>query len=137
MIQNRCMQRVLSGIMILAFSLISLFVAPVQAGMVQTADILATQDSHGDRQTVSDFMERKDVARQLQDWGVDVDEAKARVASLSDEEIQMLAQHIDQLPAGGDSFIGFLLGLAIITFVILIFTDLAGVTDVFTFIKKK
>jgi hypothetical protein len=131
------MHKTVSGIVILAFTFLSLFVVPVQAAMVQTTDILAARDANPERQKVFGFMERQDVAQQMQAWGVDVEEAKARVASLTDEEIRLLAQQIDQLPAGGDSFIGFLLALAAITFVILIITDIFGVTDIFTFIKKR
>jgi hypothetical protein len=33
--------------------------------------------------------------------------------------------------------LGFLLALAVISFVVLVITDIIGVTDVFTFIKKR
>ena len=68
--------------------------------------------------------------------GVDPVEAKARVAVMTDEEVSTIAGKIDQLPAGGDA-VGFLVAVAVIVFVVLLITDIIGVTDVFTFIKKR
>jgi hypothetical protein len=123
-------------LVIVAFSFLSLVVAPVQAAMVGTADILKAQSDDLARQKVKCFMERQDVAQQLQAWGVKPEEAQARVDTMTDEEISRVAAKIDQLPAGGDA-LGFILAAAIIIFVVLIITDLTGVTDVFTFIKKR
>ena len=133
---SRLWQKAVATAVTIAFSFICLIVAPVQAAMVDTAEILQQQSTDLARQKVQRFMERQDVAQQFQAWGVDADEARARVASLTDEEITMLAQKIDEMPAGG-SALGFLVGLALIVFVVLIITDIVGVTDVFTFIKKR
>lgn len=134
--RNRCLRKTVSGIMVLAFGFLSVFVAPLQAAMVQTADVLSERQAQSERQKVADFMERQDVARQLEAWGVDAEEARARVAAMTDEEIHLLSQKIDQMPAGGDA-VGFLLAVAVLAFVTLIITDIIGVTDVFTFIKKR
>jgi hypothetical protein len=69
------------------------------------------------------------------DWGINPDEAKARVDSLTDEEIENIASRMDQLPAGGDAF-GVIVGAALIIFIVLLVTDILGLTDVFTFVKK-
>ena len=55
---------------------------------------------------------------------------------MTDEEIRVLAAKIDQLPSGGDA-VGFVAAVAFIAFVTLIITDIIGVTDIFTFIKKR
>jgi len=123
-------------LVIVAFSFLSLVVAPAQAAMVGTADILKAQSDDLARQKVKLFMERQDVVQQIQAWGVNPDEAQARVDTMTDAEISLLAAKIDQLPAGGDA-LGFILAVAVIIFVVLIITDLTGVTDVFTFIKKR
>jgi uncharacterized protein DUF6627 len=41
---------------------------------------------------------------------------------------------MDQLPAGGDGF-GALVGAAVLIFLVLLITDLAGLTHVFPFVK--
>jgi hypothetical protein len=130
------MRKTVASLVLVAFSFLCLVVAPVQAAMVGTADILQAQSNDLARQKVKSFMERQDVARQIQAWGVNPDEALARVDTMTDAEISLLASRIDQLPAGGDA-LGVILAVSVIIFVVLIITDLTGVTDVFTFIKKR
>lgn len=134
--RHRGMKKAVACLVIVAFSFLSLVVAPAQAAMVGTADILKAQSDDLARQKVKLFMERQDVVQQLQVWGVNPEEAQARVDTMTDEEISLLASKIEQLPAGGDA-LGFILAVAVIIFVVLIITDLTGVTDVFTFIKKR
>jgi hypothetical protein len=130
------MQKTVASIVALAFSFICVIVAPVQATMVGTGDILQQHDRDLAREKVVAFMDRQDVAKYLNAWGVDPVEAKARVAVMTDEEVSTIAGKIDQLPAGGDA-VGFLVAVAVIVFVVLLITDIIGVTDVFTFIKKR
>jgi hypothetical protein len=54
---------------------------------------------------------------------------EARVAALSDEEAAQLAARLDELPAGGSDF----LTIALIVFLVLLFTDIMGYTKVFPF----
>jgi hypothetical protein len=134
--RSRGMQKTVASIVALAFSFICVIVAPVQAAMVGTGDILQQHDRDLAREKVVAFMDRQDVAKYLNAWGVDPVEAKARVAVMTDEEVSTIAGKIDQLPAGGDA-VGFLVAVAVIVFVVLLITDIIGVTDVFTFIKKR
>ena len=62
--------------------------------------------------------------------GVNPADAKARVASLTDDEAAQLASKIDNLPAGGDG-VGALIGALLIIFIVLLITDILGVTHVF------
>ena len=66
--------------------------------------------------------------------GVDRDEALARLASLSDREVQQIAGKLDELPAG-QSFLAGVLVVAGAVLIALVILDLVGVTDVFTFIN--
>ena len=134
---QRGMKKAVAYLVIVAFSFLSLVVAPVQAAMVGTADILKAQSDDLARQKVKLFMERQDVVQQIQAWGVNPEEAQARVDTMTDEEISLLAAKIDQLPSAGSDALGFILAVAIIIFVVLIITDIMGVTAVFTFINKR
>ena len=78
---------------------------------------------------------REDVQQQLTLLGVDPDEAAERVAGLSDEELRQIAGQLDELPAG-ESTVGILVGAALIVFLVLLITDLQGLMDVFSFVKK-
>ena len=57
------------------------------------------------------------------------------MAALSDDEIRAIADRIDTLPAGQGA-VGAVVGAALIVFIVLLITDLAGLTDVFSFTKK-
>lgn len=133
---SRPIQRTVASLVAVAFCFVCMIAAPAKAAMVGTPDVLQTQNSDLARQKVKIFVERQDVAQQLQSWGVDPTEAQARVDTMTDEEISLISQKIDQLPAGGD-VLGFLLLVAVIAFITLLITDIMGVTDVFTFIKKR
>lgn len=107
-----------------------------QAAMVSTDQVVAQSEVAGDRARVMQFMAREDVRQQLQALGIDPDEAARRTESLSDEEIQQIADKMDELPAG-QSVIGVLFFVVVVLFLVLLITDLLGVTDVFPFINKR
>ena len=72
-----------------------------QAFMVTTENIfndLSRSDS--DLARIKAFVSRKDVVAQLQSHGISSEEALARVDSLTDQEIALIAGKLDQLPAG-------------------------------------
>lgn len=102
----------------------------VNASIVSTTELVSAQQSHLDRSTLLKSLERKDVQAVLINKGVDLVKAKMRVAAMTDEEIRTLNGKIDELPAGGNvvGTIGFIL-------VILLITDLIGITDVYSFIN--
>ncbi len=107
----------------------------VEAGLVPTDRVIA--DSFGvdaERARIEALLARDDVRRQLTALGVDPSEAEARIAALSDAEISRIAGELNELPAGE----GFLTTIAIaagVILIILVITDVAGITNVFTFIK--
>jgi hypothetical protein len=103
--------------------------------MVDT-DAVFKQNRHDlSRDRINMFIERSEVQKQLEAWGVNPDEAKARVDCLSDQEIERIAARIDQLPAGSGA-LGTIVGAALIIFLVLLLTDILGFTDVFSFVKK-
>lgn len=119
-----------AGTLLLATSLLGASIAPAQAAMVGTAQVIAAEQGAIDRARLASMLEREDLQRQLSAMGVDVQQAKARVAGLTDAEVARLNQQIGQLPAGADSVLGFVLAII----VILMVTDLVGWTDVYPFI---
>lgn len=107
-----------------------------QAKMVTTDQVLEQAGPASDRERVESFLLREDVQRQLVELGIDPKEATDRVASLSDEEIQQIAGRLDELPAG-EGTVGVVVGAILIIFLVLLVTDLLGLTDVFPFVEKK
>ena len=76
-------------------------------------------------------LDRADLQAALQQRG-DVEQARARVAALSDAEAAQLADQIDQAPAGASDILGAL----IFVFVLLLVTDILGLTKVFPFTRS-
>lgn len=105
--------------------------APVQAAMQPTQTILPAQ-AQAQRAELEAFLDRADVRQQLQQYGVDAQQARERVAALSDSEIAELKGRIGDLPAAGTDVLGVLVFL----FVLLLITDILGLTKVFPFTRS-
>jgi hypothetical protein len=73
-----------------------------QAGMIGT-ESLASTTSQADRANLVNLLNRADVSRQLQAFGIDGTAAKDRVQAMTDQEVSDLSQRIGALPAGGIS----------------------------------
>ncbi|MCJ8499261.1 PA2779 family protein [Desulfatitalea alkaliphila] len=133
--QSHGMKKAVAGIMTFVFGFLCLFVAPAQAAMMGTGDLLRLpgSDTAPSAEILNDT--RQALAHQLQEWGVSPQEARARVAAMTDSEVIRLAEAIEQMPAGA-GVLEFLAVLALLGFITLVITDIVGVTDVFTFIKK-
>ena len=97
------------------------------------ADIVPTEAVHAGvkRDEVKAFLARAEVRAELEALGVERGAALARVDALSDEEVAALTGHLDQLPAGGSD----VLTVALIVFLVLLFTDIMGYTKIFPFTK--
>ena len=96
-------------------------------GMI-SADLSAAEN----RAMLNALLEREDVVAALTERGVDVQQARERVAALADAEVTMLAQQIDQAPAGAASALGVVLTI----FVVLLVTDILGFTRIFPFTRS-
>lgn len=121
-----------------AFGLLSLHMPVAQAGMIAPStyaqqDIQQGVASDAHRQ-LQQFLARDEIRAELVKLGVDPAQAQARVETLSDQEAQLAAERLQQLPAGGDG--GGIVGAIVFIFLVLLLTDLLGLTDVYPFVKK-
>ena len=119
-------RRMVAGMVIVCLGSTGL-VLPAHAGIVSSEALVAGTQ----QERLAGLLERSDVRARLQAYGVDPAQAQARVAALSDEEAARLAAQIDELPAGGD-----VLGVALIVFLVLLFTDIMGYTKIFPFTRS-
>jgi len=101
------------------------------AGIVEADQIVAHELAEQDRARINALIDREDVRAQLQQKGVSASEAKERVNALTDDEAHKIAGKLDQLPAGGDVF-----GLIFTIFIVLLVTDILGLTKVFPFTRS-
>jgi len=74
----------------------------VNAQMIGTDQVASAAQAAAARDSVASFMNRSDVAGQLQALGLTAQDAAARVAALTDAEVARLAGQIERLPAGAD-----------------------------------
>ena len=105
-----------------------------QARIVSTEEITAPAaagDWSANRVVVNQFLARDDVRQAMLGQGVSPQAAMERVAAMSDNEIAQLAGRIDQAPAGGE-----VLGLLFTVFIVLLVTDIMGLTKVFSFTRS-
>lgn len=116
---------------LLTYTFVGLFAtagmqAHTYASVVSTQDIAHEVSIDVKRSELNAMLARDDVAKQLSVMGVDPVNAKDRVAALSDDDVARLYEQMDELPAGAGAA-----GTIALVLVILIFLDLAGVTDIF------
>jgi hypothetical protein len=101
------------------------------APMLITTEQVAAADAQKDRALVNETFLRPELQAKLQEFGVSLQDAQARVAALTDQEISALARQIETAPAGGTDVLAFVL----VIFIVLLITDIMGFTTVFPFVK--
>jgi hypothetical protein len=121
--------------MILAFANLVIGLAPAHAAMIQTSEVMQQESRDLDKQRLMSMLERKEVQQKLESWGVDPNEAKSRINGLTDQELARISDRMQTLPAGGDA-LGTIVGAAVLIFIILLITDILGLTDVFSFVNR-
>lgn len=122
--------------LVFSFLLLDLSVQTANAKMVDTNAVIAVQQETVNRERVAAFLGREDVQKVMIQQGVDPAEAQQRVASLSPSELTKMANSMDQLPAGSGGG-GAIVGAVVFVFVVLLVTDLLGLTHVFPFVNAQ
>lgn len=109
--------------------------AQVSWGQIASTElILGSPATVSSQEKVSQFVARDDVAEAFEKLGVDPKIIELKVASLSDDEVSTIASKIDTLPAGGDA--GGIIGAVVFIFIVLLITDILGLTKVFNFTRS-
>ena len=106
------------------------------AAMIGTESVVNTDRAQNAREYLKSLLAREDVKSALVSQGIDPGEAEYRLDSLTDEEATRVADQLQELPAGGGFFVTLLI-VALIVFLVLLATDIAGYTDIFPFVKSK
>lgn len=91
-----------SMLLAILFLMVPVFHQTVSAAMVGTEVMLAPDCKSDTRGCLRDLVSRKDIQRELVFYGIDPDEAQARIESLTDDELATIAPILADLPAGGD-----------------------------------
>ena len=102
-----------------------------QAVIVSSSEAMASATQSDARAKVAAVLAREDVRSGLAERGLSAEQAQERVRAMSDEEVASLAGRIDQAPAGGD-----ILGILFTVFIVLLITDILGLTKVYPFTRS-
>ena len=109
----------------------SLFVSSVQsaayAGVISTQEYLTAVDREATRARIDAVLAREEVRSKLEQYGVDPAETDARLAALTDPELEQLATDLENMPAGGS-----VLAVVGVVFIVLLILELTGVIDIFS-----
>lgn len=106
---------------------------PVLGQPAPTPSLITTEEATAVpvQHRVGELLARADVREALAARGVDAAQVEARVAALTDAEARQIAEQLDRLPAGASDVIGVLFAI----FIILLITDILGLTKIFPFTR--
>jgi len=105
----------------------AMHVAPAAASLAPSrvsgvTSIASSRDA--DLLVVERALEHKLVAQKLRDYGVQPDEVKARLASMSDQDLHTLASASKGLPTGSDGALGALIAVLVVILLVIIILKL-------------
>jgi hypothetical protein len=112
--------------LVLSAALFSSSIQVARAGVIGTEQYLSSIDRAATIEHIDSVLARDEVRSELERLGVDPAATQARVAALTDQELQTLATNLDRAPAGGA-----LLGVLGVVFLVLLILELVGVIDIF------
>lgn len=125
--------KLISRALMLSVLCMSIWTPVAQAALITSEQVADIQTAQNNRERVREFFDRTDVQTQLQARGISADAAKTRVDMMTDSEIASINGHLDNLPAGGTDILGFFL----LIFIILLITDILGLTHAFPFSRHR
>ena len=113
---------ILAVILLLLMSTLNQLAA---AAMVGTEKLLISDRNQETRSYLQQMMSRKQIQEALVARGIDLQEAKIRIDSLTDSEIEQILEKINDLPAGGidATFVLIIVGVIVVLFIIVEYTS--------------
>jgi len=105
-----------------------------QAEMLSTEAAIAKYSAYANRDFLLAEVRKQEIRDEIIALGVDPEEAEARLAVLSNEEIASIITQMENDSAGADAGAG-IVGTLVTVFVILLVTDFLCLTKVFKFTR--
>ena len=99
--------------------------ATAQAAIISSGTQASAEQGLYSKDQMQQILASQSVQEQLVSMGVDPEQARLRIAALSNSEMQTLNEKMSELPKGG------ILGLIGAVFVVLLVLEIVGVTDIF------
>lgn len=109
------------------------FTQSAQAAMIGVEQLNQATTTAGDanRARILETLNRADVVAELERQGVSPEQARERIAALSDKDAALLAEKAANAPAGGN-----IVGAILLVFFVLLLTDILGLTKIFPFTRS-
>lgn len=99
------------------------------AAVFSSEQVIANQQFNFNKQQVLSYVDSAEVQNKLIELGVSPADAKQRIANMTAEELNALNSQMNEMPAGG------IVGVVVTVLVVVVVTDLMGLTDVYPFIN--
>lgn len=115
-----------SAILAISLSVLCALPHPAPAAVIDGEQYFEVNDRRESLDRIEAVLAREEVASNLRRLGVEPDAALARAESLSNQELQLLAQNLEEMPAGGS-----VVGTVGVVFLVLLILELVGVIDIF------
>jgi ribosomal protein S8E len=119
----------LSKIMMFTLALLIGMSASVQAKIVSSASVMQSQQLVYNKQQIITLVNSQDIQQQLSNLGVSNKDALARIDAMTASELASFNEHLNDAEAGG------ILGVIVTVLVVVLVTDLLGITDAYPFIR--
>ena len=120
--------------LLMTFISMTCFMPLANAGMISTSAVVANSPAGvAGKAHINSFLQRADVRKQMTLMGVDASFAEQRVAALTDEQVASLDSKLAQMPAAGSDIVGAIVFILLL----LLLTDILGLTDVYPFVKHR
>ena len=98
------------------------------ATMIETESVINAGQNQISVEYLNNLLAREDIQLTLTSQGIDPQEAKDWIESLSDAEVNEIANKLDRLPAPAGAMQASLL-IAFLLFLIFVIMDIAGILD--------
>ncbi|MEK7355636.1 MAG: PA2779 family protein [Bdellovibrionota bacterium] len=89
----------------------------ISSGMISTSDFVESLSRTELESKIRSHLDRDELQREFAKYGITADEIKSRLATLSNAELNRLAEQMDQTRYGGD-VVGILLVVLIVLMII-------------------
>ena len=122
----KCLRKNSAPISIVMILFILNLITPIQpafAALIGTDTYLEKGQIDSARDKVTAFLSKKKVAQMMIQQGVNPEEVRNRIASLSDQEIIKISKQLDNLPAG-EGATGLLISVLVIVILVLVILKL-------------
>jgi len=121
--------KTISKVLVTGLTALVMMSGHVQAEAISSDSVMQSQYAKYNKSQLIEMVSREDVQNKLVSLGVSGDDAIARINGMTDSEIAQLNNDINEAPAGG------IVGTVLTVLAVIAILDLAGVTDVYPFIR--